>query len=196
MFHSRNKVSCIYVLQTNEIKTFMEVSKQLLNFHFFWVNYPFKTTHTNLSFLKFMQFGAIQLKTVALSRHETTCKIRTVYHLVWSPKDKCLHHWTFVSHHFPNFLSRLSRRIVYIYIYIYNIYFWLILPLECFIHCLYVFWSSDIFFYTDLKQPSAPSPNTAAHSLYLMISTSAHSHPSSVVYFNIAFNIHSTKSLS
>ncbi len=35
MFHSRNKVSCIYVLQTNEIKTFMEVSKQLLNFHFF-----------------------------------------------------------------------------------------------------------------------------------------------------------------
>ncbi len=119
MFHSRNKVSCIYVLQTNEIKTFMEVSKQLLNFHFFWVNYPFKTTHTNLSFLKFMQFGAIQLKTVALSRHETTCKIRTVYHLVWSPKDKCLHHWTFFSHHFPNFLSRLSRRIVYIYIYIY-----------------------------------------------------------------------------
>ncbi len=53
-----------------------------------------------------------------------------------------------------------------------------------------------IFFYTDLKQPSAPSPNTAAHSLYVMISTSAHSHPSSVVYFNIAFNIHSTKSLS
>ncbi len=133
MFHSRNKVSCIYVLQTNEIKTFMEVSKQLLNFHFFWVNYPFKTTHTNLSFLKFMQFGAIQLKTVALSRHETTCKIRTVYHLVWSPKDKCLHHWTFFSHHFPNFMSRLSRRIVYIYIYIYiYIYFWLILPLELF----------------------------------------------------------------
>ncbi len=134
-------------------------------------------------------------KTVTLSRHET--KIRTVYHIVWSPRDKCLHHWTFFSHHFPNFLSRCILYTVYIYIYIYIYIFLADFLLNCYIHCLYVF--SLVLranFYTDLKQPSAPSPKTAAHSLYVMISTSAHSHPSSAVYFNIAFNIHSTKSLS
>lgn len=62
------------------------------------------------------------------------------------------------------------------------------------LHTLHVF--SLVFldsFSTDLKQPSASSLNTGAHSLYMMIWISARNPPSSAVYFNIAFNIGSTK---
>lgn len=97
---------------------------------------------------------------------------KSVYRIFWSPRDRCHHHGKKI----PLF-SKLSFKTL--------------------LHTLSVcFLAGPLSKRLDLKQPSALSLNTAAHSIYVMISTSARNPPSSAVYFNVAFNIHSTKSLS